>query len=388
MKVEFYYNKHEYSCTISSHNSRKELRIRNDRGVILAVQQGQAQGLIGKSRKNSKTVNVSEPYYFNLIKTALNAWQIEKLKIELTAQKKVLDETQKIVRQKNKQVDILTEQIEVLNRENQKISQAGKEQLDSLEEELKARELKIEEERKKCVRLEKTLETLPKNIDREESIQKVQEKIGNMAWSQLTRFSQKKLCDSYTRYQSILQSFTVMQDDYSEAGLGLCLASERELVDPFFKNIYRFLLREYSELANEYRAFELGGMIIKKHKKYTLGNLPALLSFQWDTFKREALAQTDRPGEDWMYHTVFFGNKVSDRDRQIVTCFLQQWEHPLAKWMLAGEKSASAIDQIRQLRNRVPHHDDIFYKWQFERFWCLLLGGRTKKGILAEIFSG
>ncbi|MEM9540107.1 MAG: hypothetical protein AAGA60_11490 [Cyanobacteria bacterium P01_E01_bin.42] len=388
MKVEFFFNKHPYLCTITSHNNRQELRIRNERGEILAVQQGQKQGLIGKSRKNSRTVDVSGSYYFNLIKTALNAWQIEELKQELNAQQEVLAETQNILHQKNKQVDILTQKIAVLDRENQKISQTGKVQLESLEEELKVRELKIEVEREKCLQLERKLENIPKSVNQEESIRKVQDKIGDRAWSNLTRFSQKKLCDSYIRYHSILNSFTVLQDDYSEAGLGLCLVAERELLDPFFKNIYRFLVREYPELENEYRAFEIGGVTIKKQRgKYTLGHLPVLLSLQWDTFKKDALAQSDRPRDEGMYHTVFFGNCVSDSDRQIVRKFLQQWEHPLATWMRSAEKAASAIDQIRQLRNRIPHHEDILYRWQFERFWCLLLGGRTKKGILEEIFS-
>lgn len=388
MKIEFFFNKRTYTCTIASYNDGKELRIRNEQGEILAVQQGQKQGLVGKSRKHSRTVDVSESYYFNLIKAALNAWQIEELKQELGTQQQVLEETQNILSQKNKQVDILTRKIAVLDRENQKISQTGKIQLESLEKELKVRELKIEAEREKCLQLERKLEDIPKSINPEESIRKVKNKIGEFSWSQLTRFSQKKLCDSYSRYQAILHSFTVLQDDYSEAGLGLCLVAERELLDPFFKNIYRFLSREYLELENEYHSFELGGITIKKQRgKYTLGNLPALLSLQWETFKKEALAQSDRPRDDWMYQTVFFGNHVSDRDRHIIRKFLQQWEHPLARWMLSAEKAASAIDQIRQLRNRIPHHEDILYRWQFERFWCLLLGGRTKKGILEEIFA-
>jgi single-stranded-DNA-specific exonuclease len=51
----------------------KELRIRNDRGNILAVSQGDRTGLLGKSREEAKSVNVTQEPYFLLIKAALQA---------------------------------------------------------------------------------------------------------------------------------------------------------------------------------------------------------------------------------------------------------------------------------------------------------------------------
>jgi single-stranded-DNA-specific exonuclease len=68
-KAVFTHNGRIYVCSQSS----QELRIRNDRGDVLAVHQGDRQGLIGKTRNEAKSVNVTQPPYFQLIKAALQA---------------------------------------------------------------------------------------------------------------------------------------------------------------------------------------------------------------------------------------------------------------------------------------------------------------------------
>ena len=68
-KAVFSYNGRPYVCSRTS----QELRIRNDRGQVLAVTQGDRTGLIGKSRHEAKQVNVTKAPYFQLIKTALRA---------------------------------------------------------------------------------------------------------------------------------------------------------------------------------------------------------------------------------------------------------------------------------------------------------------------------
>jgi single-stranded-DNA-specific exonuclease len=73
-KAVFTHNGRIYVCS----QSLQELRIRNDRGYVLAVHQGDRQGLIGKSRNEAKSVNVTQPPYFQLIKAALQAIAQEK----------------------------------------------------------------------------------------------------------------------------------------------------------------------------------------------------------------------------------------------------------------------------------------------------------------------
>ena len=68
-KAVFTYSGRIYVCS----KTIKELRIRNDRGNVLAVSQGDRTGLLGKSRDEAKQVNVTQPPYFHLIKAALQA---------------------------------------------------------------------------------------------------------------------------------------------------------------------------------------------------------------------------------------------------------------------------------------------------------------------------
>jgi single-stranded-DNA-specific exonuclease len=68
-KAVFTHSGRIYICS----KTAKELRIRNDRGNILAVSQGDRTGLLGKSREVAKSVNVTQEPYFQLIKAALQA---------------------------------------------------------------------------------------------------------------------------------------------------------------------------------------------------------------------------------------------------------------------------------------------------------------------------
>lgn len=68
-KAVFSCNGRPYVCSKTS----QELRIRNDRGHVLAVSKGNQTGLLGKSRDEAKEVDVRKPHYFQLIKLALRA---------------------------------------------------------------------------------------------------------------------------------------------------------------------------------------------------------------------------------------------------------------------------------------------------------------------------
>lgn len=68
-KAVFTYSGRIYVCS----KTPQELRIRNDRGSVLAISQGDRTGLLGKSRDEAKQVNVTKAPYFQLIKAALRA---------------------------------------------------------------------------------------------------------------------------------------------------------------------------------------------------------------------------------------------------------------------------------------------------------------------------
>ncbi len=72
-KAVFTQNSRIYICS----RTAKELRIRNDRGNVLAVSKGDRTGLLGKSRDEAKQVDVTKAPYFQLIKAALKAIEEE-----------------------------------------------------------------------------------------------------------------------------------------------------------------------------------------------------------------------------------------------------------------------------------------------------------------------
>ena len=73
-KAVFTYKTRVYRCSLQQ--ELKELRIKNDRNLVLSVHQGDRIGLLGTSRDNAKEVNVTQPPYFQLIKAALKALDI------------------------------------------------------------------------------------------------------------------------------------------------------------------------------------------------------------------------------------------------------------------------------------------------------------------------
>jgi len=71
--VEFDYNNKQYSCSLSYVGETQELKIRNQKGEVLAIKKGQRFGLLGKSRQDAQTVDVSQPGFYNLIQAAIKA---------------------------------------------------------------------------------------------------------------------------------------------------------------------------------------------------------------------------------------------------------------------------------------------------------------------------
>ncbi|MDF0552353.1 DHH family phosphoesterase [Kamptonema sp. UHCC 0994] len=80
-KAEFYYGDREYTCSLSQVENVKELRIRNAQGQVLAVKQGEKTGLLGRRREDAIAVDVSQPFFYNLIKAALSALEFAKEKV-------------------------------------------------------------------------------------------------------------------------------------------------------------------------------------------------------------------------------------------------------------------------------------------------------------------
>lgn len=70
-KARFDYKGKVYACSLWK--SLNELRIKNPEGTVLAINKGDRFGLLGTSRDDAKSIDVTQPHYYQLIKTALAA---------------------------------------------------------------------------------------------------------------------------------------------------------------------------------------------------------------------------------------------------------------------------------------------------------------------------
>jgi hypothetical protein len=129
MKAEFYYDCHRYICSLVQVDFVKELKIKNHQGFVLAVKQGQKIGLLGKSRHNAKQVDVSKPHFYNVIKAAMSALELETRNEIILERNRTIADGEEMIQQQNREIRVLNEQlriqatqIEHLSRENQQLS--------------------------------------------------------------------------------------------------------------------------------------------------------------------------------------------------------------------------------------------------------------------------
>jgi single-stranded-DNA-specific exonuclease len=387
--IEFYYNKRKYTCGISQVNDTKELRIRNFAGQVLAIQPQQRRGLLGKCRAEAKEIDISEPYYFNLIRSALSA-------LELSEKNQLLEQKKKLLTEKDQHILTLHDQITHLNQElNQ--TQEQEEQLRSLQTELQQRQATLHEYESQITQLQVQIETekslakessapksvrqsVPEKTDPNDPKQQARKQFGSNRWLKLNPHSQRDLVTAF-KHQIAIQNEPISdRSDYSEAGLRLGFVVEREVIQPFFKHLHQYLL-------NHGGTDEIGGVTLRARKKYTLGMLPPLLTVQWYSF-REVVLKGDRPEPDEERYCSIQFDTVNQKDRTTVQNFLDQWQHPIAEWIVQQPVgAASAIDQINKLRNIAAHADSPLRDWQYDLLQALVMGSDSQRGIFQEIYQ-
>lgn len=78
LKAEFDYKQRRYTCGFFQKDTLPELRIKNSEGTVLAIESGNTLGLLGNKREDATQVDLSQPYFYNLIQAALSALEIAK----------------------------------------------------------------------------------------------------------------------------------------------------------------------------------------------------------------------------------------------------------------------------------------------------------------------
>ena len=145
MKAEFYFDCHKYICSLVQVDFVKELKIKNHQGFVLAVKQGEKIGLLGKSRHNAKQVDVSKSHFYNVIKAAMSALELENRNEVILERNRTIADAEELIQQQNREIRLLNEQIRMLGTKVDELSRE-KQQLSMQLVEKEIRETEISQE--------------------------------------------------------------------------------------------------------------------------------------------------------------------------------------------------------------------------------------------------
>lgn len=380
--AEFFYSKRRYISTVE-HDNSQELQIRNWEGHLLVVQLAQRRGVLYMPNENPELVDLSDTYYFNLLRAGLNALELKQKTSLLIHKDELLAEQHELLKEKDSQIATLNQQIQILEDKITQLSEEKQTAFQELQTELKQQQAAIANQEAHIVQLqtEQPRRTVPPPAPQLIK-QEVRKALGDSVWFCIQSDSQKDFCTAYRTYH-MLQSEGADPDiaDYSEAGIRLSFTVEREVMQPFFTDLYDFIRLEGIS--------EIGGITLGPNQKYTLGMMPSLLADQWRTLKRDALMQPQEVSEKQLYRTFKNSNSLNRRDLDLLTEFFEQWEHPMA--ICFGEKgkqSAASLDQISRLRNIAAHGESFLYEWHYQLLRHLIVGGSNRRGLFRQIYGG
>jgi single-stranded-DNA-specific exonuclease len=374
--AEFFYSKRRYVSTIESQGTRRELKIQNAEGHLLIVKLAERQGVLQLPGETPLPIDLSETHYFNLLRAGLNA-------LELKQKTKLLIHKDELLVEKDGQIEKLIQQVSLLEDKLTQLSQEKQVQFQSLKTELTRQETAIQDQEAHIVQLQTQIGCQDRPLPDPEAIKhQVRDAVGDTVWFCIQADSQKDLCAAYKNYAMIQAEGADPQiADYSEAGIRLSFTVEREVIQPFFQDLYEFLLVNGGP--------ELGGLSLGPNRQYTLGMMPSLLADQWQTFQPDALKHQAAVSEKALFYQAKASYPMNQRDRNLLTTFLDQWEHPLSGCLTQkGSQMAACLDQISRLRNIAAHGERFLYEWQYNLLYQLIVGEGIQPGLFKQIYGG
>lgn len=381
--AEFFYGKRRYVSTIEQGSGSQELKVRNWEGHLLVVQLAERRGVLYIPGENPEVVDLSDIYYFNLLRAGLNALELKQKRSLLIYKDELLAEKDELLSEKDSQIATLNQQIQILEDKITQLSAEKQSAFQELQTELQQQQVAIADKEAHIVQLQTES---PRRIvpppDPQDIKKEVRKALGDSVWFCIQSDSQKDFCSAYRNYH-VLQLEGADPDiaDYSEAGLRLSFAVEREVVQPFFMDLYDFVRLEGMA--------EIGGVELGPNQRYTLGMMPSLLAEQWRTFAREALHSQTVVPEKQLYRTIKTKSVLSSRDRDLLVEFFENWEHPMANcFSQKGKQAAASLDQISRLRNIAAHGESFLYEWHYTLLRQLVIGGSNRRGLFRQIYGG
>ena len=142
MKAEFYYDRYRYTCSLVQMNFTQELKIKNHQGFVLAVKQGSKMGILGKTRETAKKVDVTQSHFYNVIKAAMNALELEARDELILEKNRTLAEAEAKIQQQDREIRVLNEQLKILREKVEQLSAQNQElAMQMIDEEIRESEL-------------------------------------------------------------------------------------------------------------------------------------------------------------------------------------------------------------------------------------------------------
>ncbi|MEZ2245354.1 MAG: hypothetical protein ACBR11_21560 [Microcoleus sp.] len=123
-------------------NFTQELKIKNHQGFVLAVKQGSKMGILGKTRETAKKVDVSQSHFYNVIKAAMNALELEARDELILEKNRTLAEAEAKIQEQDREIRVLNEQLRILREELDQLSAQNQElAMQMIDEEIRESEL-------------------------------------------------------------------------------------------------------------------------------------------------------------------------------------------------------------------------------------------------------
>ena len=391
LHVEFYYSKRRYKGTLEKAVGERQLTIENTGGHLLVVQMSQRQGFLYLPDVPAQAVDIADLRYFNLIRAGLGALEVKQKTQLLMKQTELLSEKDRQIATMRAQIELLEEKITQLSDEQQQQFAVLASQVQAQKTSISGQEAQIEH-----LQVQVGSVLLPKAADVKQQVRDV---VGDSVWFCLQTASQKDLQAAYKNDQMIRTgSPDANIADYSEAGIRLSGAVEREVLTPFFQALSAFLQdRQLKEIGgitlglapeDDSDQYDASYAPSSNPSQYSLGMMPPLLAEQWLSVQSGQLSQRDRPDGGVKMVKVKGAQALSKRDRTLLNQFFDQWEHPMADCLSQkGGQAASSLDQISKLRTIAIHPESFLYRWQYELLHQLIAGNQAKGGLLRELFA-
>lgn len=381
--AEFFYNKRRYVSTVEQGSASQELKIRSETGQLLVVQLSQRRGVLHEPGRTPAVVDLSDSDYFNLLRAGLNALELKQKTSSLIHKDELLAEKDELLVEKDSQIATLSQQIQILEDKIAQLSVEKQRAFQDLQTELQHQQVAIADQEAHIVQLQTQAthrEDSPP-ADLGDIKQAVRADLGDSVWFCIQADSQKDFCAAYRNAHRLqFEGADPSIADYSEAGIRLGLAVEREVMQPFFTDLYDFVRLEGMTA--------MGGIDLGPDHTHTLGLMPTLLTSQWRTLQRDALTQPEPVPEPQLYRTCR-AQSLSDRDRDLLLEFFEQWEHPMAACFKdKGKQAAASLDQISCLQTIAAHRECFLYEWHYTLLRQLVVGGAKQRGLFRQIYGG